>query len=157
MQERIKAVRKALHLTQTAFGERIGVKGNTVTGWENGLRAPSEAIINSICREFGVDEEWLRTGEGEPFVKQSANIIQFTKAHPEMTALDRAIMEAYFNLTEPQKEAFLQYCLNVAAAYQAEGSKKNTAAARSGDRMDVAAVSEEVENDALPPEYSGDI
>ena len=73
-----------------------------------------------------------------------------------MTAIDRAIMEAYFDLTEPQKEAFFQYCLNVAAAYQAEG-KKNTAAARSGDRMDIAAVSEAEENNALPPEFSGDI
>jgi transcriptional regulator with XRE-family HTH domain len=157
MQERIKAVRKALHLTQTAFGERIGVKGNTVTGWENGLRSPSEAIINSICREFGVNGEWLRTGNGEPFEEKPSNIIQFEKAHPNMTAIDRAIMEAYFNLTEPQKEAFFQYCLNVAAAYQGDNSKKNTAAARSGDRVDVAAVSEAEENDALPPEFSGDI
>ena len=156
MQERIKTIRKALRLTQTAFGERIGVKGNTVTGWENGLRAPSEAIINSICREFGVSEEWLRDGCGEPFVNSSNNIIQFSKAHPEMTAIDRAIMEAYFNLTEPQKEAFFQYCLNVAAAYQAEG-KKNTAAARSGDRVEVVAVSEEEENNALPPDYFGDV
>lgn len=61
--DRIKLVRKNANLTQTAFGERIGVKGNTVTGWETGLRAPSEAIITSICREFDVREEWLRTGK----------------------------------------------------------------------------------------------
>jgi hypothetical protein len=104
-----------------------------------------------------VDEEWLRSGSGEPFPEKESNIIQFSKVHPEMTAIDRAIMEAYFNLTEPQKEAFFQYCLNVAAAYQEDMGKKNTAAARSGDRMDIAAVSEAEENDALPPEFSGDI
>lgn len=65
MNNRIKAVRKHTQLTQTAFGERIGVKGNTVTGWESGIRVPSDAIINSICREFSINEEWLRTGEGE--------------------------------------------------------------------------------------------
>jgi len=67
LNDRIKQVRKNLKLTQTAFGERIGVKGNTVTGWETGIRVPTDATVNSICREFDVNEEWLRTGEGEMF------------------------------------------------------------------------------------------
>ena len=71
MQERIKKVRKANGLTQAEFGEKIGVKGNTVTGYETGIRSPSDAIIVSICREFGVNEVWLRTGEGEPFREES--------------------------------------------------------------------------------------
>ena len=69
--ERIKQLRKILKLTQTEFGEQIGVKGNTITGYEKGIRNPTDAIILSICREFNVDEEWLRTGEGEMFVIQS--------------------------------------------------------------------------------------
>jgi len=64
MEHRIKMVRKYLHLTQTEFGEKIGVKGNTITGYENGLRTPSDAVIKSICREFNINEAWLRTGEG---------------------------------------------------------------------------------------------
>ena len=71
MQERIKKIRKLNKLTQTEFGEKIGVKGNTVTGYETGLRSPSDAIIVSICREFGVNETWLRTGEGEVFVPKT--------------------------------------------------------------------------------------
>lgn len=62
--DRIKQVRKKAGLTQTAFGELIGAKGNTVTGWETGLRTPSDAVIKSICRELAIREEWLRTGEG---------------------------------------------------------------------------------------------
>ena len=69
--ERIKQLRKRLKLTQTEFGEQIGVKGNTITGYEKGIRNPTDAIILSICREFNVDEEWLRTGKGEMFVIQS--------------------------------------------------------------------------------------
>ena len=71
MQSRIKAVRKAVGLTQSEFGERLGVKGNTVTGYETGLRAPSDAILLSICREFNVNEDWLRTGEGPMFLERS--------------------------------------------------------------------------------------
>ena len=52
MKDRIKQVRKSKNLTQTAFGEIIGVKGNTVTNYETGLRTPTDAVIKSICREF---------------------------------------------------------------------------------------------------------
>lgn len=71
MNYRIREIRKDNNLTQTEFGERIGVKGNTITGYENGTRIPSDAIILSICREFNVNEGWLRTGQGEKYLRLS--------------------------------------------------------------------------------------
>lgn len=73
MKERIKKVRKSEGLTQVEFGERIGVKGNTVTNYETGLRTPTDAVLLSICREFNVNEEWLRTGNGEMFNPEIPN------------------------------------------------------------------------------------
>ena len=73
MLNRIKELRKKVGLTQTEFGARLGVKGNTVTGYETGIRTPSDAVITSICREFGVNELWLRTGEGEMFHPRTRN------------------------------------------------------------------------------------
>lgn len=67
MDERIKELRKALDLNQTEFGNRIGIKQGTVTGYETGNRMPTDAVLLSICREFDVNETWLRTGEGEMF------------------------------------------------------------------------------------------
>lgn len=67
MKDRIKKLRKELELNQTDFGEKIGVKQTTVAGYENGARQPIDAVINSICREFNVNEEWLRSGNGEMF------------------------------------------------------------------------------------------
>lgn len=67
MNERIRELRKALNLNQTEFGERIGVKQATVAGYENGSRQPIDAVITAICREFSVNEEWLRTGSGPMF------------------------------------------------------------------------------------------
>lgn len=67
MKERIREIRKTLKLTQVEFGEKIGVKGNTVTNYETGLRNPTDAVLLSICREFNVNEEWLRSGEGDMF------------------------------------------------------------------------------------------
>lgn len=69
MHERIKKLRKALSLTQQEFAEKIGSVQNTITGYETGRRAPSGQVIALICREFNVNEVWLRTGEGEMFMQ----------------------------------------------------------------------------------------
>ena len=69
MKDRIKAVRNALKLTQTEFGEQLGVKGNTITNYESGLRNPSEAVITLLVARYHVNEAWLRTGDGEMFVQ----------------------------------------------------------------------------------------
>lgn len=74
MNTRIKEIRKALKLTQEDFGSRVGVKGNTIGNYELSLRNPSDAVIHSICREFNVDENWLRTGEGEMFLPPADEI-----------------------------------------------------------------------------------
>lgn len=71
MKDRIKLLRKELKLTQAEFGAKVGVKGNTIGNYEMGLRTPSEAVIFSICREFNVNEEWLRDGIDPMFVKSS--------------------------------------------------------------------------------------
>lgn len=69
--ERIKQVRKEKNLTQQALGECIGVKQNTIALIESGKRNTSDQLLISICREFNVNEEWLRTGKGEMFIKVS--------------------------------------------------------------------------------------
>lgn len=65
MKERIKKIRKESGLTQEKFAERLGLKRNTIATYETGKSEPMDSIIVSICREFNVNEEWLRTGKGE--------------------------------------------------------------------------------------------
>lgn len=71
MNERLKEVRKVLGLTQMEFGDKIRLKGNTIAQYELGRNAPPESAIELICREYNVNEQWLRTGEGEMFVPES--------------------------------------------------------------------------------------
>lgn len=71
MKERLKKLRKNLDLTQQAFADKIGMKQNTIAQYEMGRTTPSDAIVFSICREFGVNERWLRNGEGEMFIKST--------------------------------------------------------------------------------------
>ena len=69
--ERIKSVRNMLNLTQQAFSERLGLKRNTIGSYEINAGVPSDRTISDICREFGVNEVWLRTGDGEPFQEET--------------------------------------------------------------------------------------
>ena len=69
--ERIKAVRLAAGLTMEAFGEQVGVSKSFVSMVESGKANASDQTILFICREFGVNETWLRTGEGEMMVPRT--------------------------------------------------------------------------------------
>lgn len=71
MNERIRLLRKHLGLTADAFGEAIGIVRSAVSNIESGRRQPTNQLITSICREFNVNEGWLRTGEGEMFNEMS--------------------------------------------------------------------------------------
>lgn len=67
MNERIRKIRNALNLTQQEFANKIKVKRNTVATYEMGRSIPSDSAIALICKEFNVNEDWLRTGNGEMF------------------------------------------------------------------------------------------
>ena len=106
MKDRIKQIRKEKGLTQAEFGEKIGVKGNTVTMYETGARIPSDAVIISICREFNVSEVWLRTGEGEPHIQRNEDaewqevLAQITVSDDDMI---KRIVKAYWFMDEKEK------------------------------------------------------
>lgn len=71
--ERVKEVRNSLDLTLEKFGEKLGVTKTAISRIEKGERNLTDQMFKFICREFGVREEWLRTGDGEPFGSQTRN------------------------------------------------------------------------------------
>lgn len=71
MNERIKAVRTALGLSQQEFAEKIGIKRGAVANYEVGRNEPIDAVVSLICKTYNVNETWLRTGEGEMFIQIS--------------------------------------------------------------------------------------
>ncbi|MBS7175124.1 MAG: helix-turn-helix transcriptional regulator [Clostridiales bacterium] len=107
MKDRIRKIRKSLHLTQSDFGKKIGVKGNTITNYEVGIRNPSDAVIFSICREFDVNEDWLRNGgnDDEMFIKKTRTqeISEFAgKLLKEKDSFRRKLVEALAQLDEEE-------------------------------------------------------
>ncbi len=62
--DRLKIVRKRLGLTQQEFADKLGIKRGAIANYEIGRNTPIDAVITLICREFNINEVWLRTGEG---------------------------------------------------------------------------------------------
>ena len=69
MDKQLKKLRKALGLTQQEFADKIGTGRNNIAKYETGVNEPSNAVISLICKELHVNEVWLRTGEGDMFIK----------------------------------------------------------------------------------------
>ena len=65
MNSRIKKIRVANGMTQQEFADKLGIKRGTIANYELGRNEPIDAVITLICREFNINESWLRTGEGE--------------------------------------------------------------------------------------------
>lgn len=80
MNERLKELRKSLNLTQQAFADRIGIARGNIGAYEVGKNAPSDAVISLICKEFNVNEEWMRYGTGDMFahLNRQQKIAQFS-------------------------------------------------------------------------------
>lgn len=68
---RIRETRKALKKTQKDFGDKIGVSRDVMANLEYDRVEPSEIIIKSVCREYGVSYDWLKYGEGDMFVEDN--------------------------------------------------------------------------------------
>ena len=64
MKDRIKRIRKELDLTQQEFADRLGIKRGGIANYEVGRNEPADSVISLICREFDVNENWLRQGTG---------------------------------------------------------------------------------------------
>lgn len=117
--ERVKQIRKNKGMTLEKFGERVGVTKQTVSRIENGVNALTEQMLLSVCREFDVNEQWLRTGEGEMFKERSPSeeigyyvedlleydghgnpfydmIIEMMKTYVELDEKSQAVIRGYF-------------------------------------------------------------
>jgi len=105
LNERIKTLRKKLNLSTEKFGMKIGLTRSAINKIEKGNK-PSEQTIISICREFNVNEEWLRTGEGDMFLDLTED--EFIKAAASLSndKFVRSLIIEYWKLDDDGKNLF---------------------------------------------------
>lgn len=111
--ERIKILRKEKNLSMEDFGAVIGMGKSAVSRIENGVNGTTDQTIRSICREFGVNEHWLRTGEGEMFEQTRETVLDKLCAEYDLGAEHRAIVEGFLDLTPQDRDVVLKYFHNV--------------------------------------------
>lgn len=109
MKNRIKRIRKEAGLTQKEFAEKLGIKQNTVATYEMGRIGVSDAVIISICREFNINEEWLRTGLGDMHSDADMDFADIClKIGMKDEKAKQAIID-YWNLSEDDKKTFWNF------------------------------------------------
>lgn len=106
--DRVKELRKVLGMTQEKFADRIGLKRNSVAQIELG-RETSDQTIFAICREFRVNEEWLRNGEGEMFVPSPASIVDELAEEYHLCPEAQAMVEKFITLDPAAQLAVFDY------------------------------------------------
>lgn len=128
MEERIKKIRRMLDLTQQEFASRIGIKRNTIANYEAGRNEPIDSVISLICREFNVNEKWLRTGEGEMFAPAPSSALDALAQERGLTHREYIVLEKFL-LLRPEVRADLIDCLmDIAAAINSDDVPAGTPA-----------------------------
>lgn len=118
--DRIKEVRKIKGLTMEQFGARIGLGKSAVNKIEKGINGTTDQTIQSICREFGVSETWLRTGEGQMLDDAADSVLDRLAAEYHLDDRKRAILTAFLKLSPADQDAILRYVDGVAAELSAQ-------------------------------------
>ena len=107
--ERVKEIRKALDLTLDKFGEKVGVKKQTVSRIENGINNVTEQMILSICREFNVNYDYLVNGEGEMFDDLPQTVLDELCVQYDCDSFDRVLIEEYLKLSADDKQVLKDF------------------------------------------------
>lgn len=107
MKSRIHAVRAQADLTMAEFAKRIGMTTSSISLFESGKATPSDRTVLSICREFGVNERWLRTGEGEMFEQTRETVLDRLAAEYSLDKEQVSVIENFLDLSPQERTLFL--------------------------------------------------
>lgn len=115
---RISLVRKQFKLTLSEFGAKLGRAVSTVSEYEKEGKRITDRVIEDICREFYVNEDWLRTGEGEMFrARNTTNeelALQVGKLLKTDDEFTKNLFLEYLKLPPEMKSLFEDFVHNLA-------------------------------------------
>ena len=116
MNKRLKELREKRGYSQEAFGEKIKIKRSHVSSLENGTRNLTNRLISDICREFDVNEVWLRDGIGDMDIESDESIIGELVSEYKLDALSQDILEMYVKLPTERRFAANEFIRHLANA-----------------------------------------
>ena len=108
LEGRLYAIRKDKKLSQEEFGNRIGISRSAICNYESGLRPVSNQVILAVCREFNVDELWMRNGVGNPYKLKKAGVIEQLIQEYKCTKFEGDFLKTYFQMDENERIKFVE-------------------------------------------------
>ncbi|MGL5512744.1 MAG: helix-turn-helix domain-containing protein [Sporomusa sp.] len=109
MNERLKLIRKTLSLNQAEFGGRLGVTPTAISRIEKGERSLTDQMFLAICREFNVNESWLRTGNGDMFVHPDTFSLDELAKKNNLTPFELDIVKALMTIDEQTRHSLVAH------------------------------------------------
>ena len=113
IRERLLLVRKSKKLNQTDFAKAIGVTGSAICNYENGTRPIGNQVIRAVCREFQINEEWLRSGIGEMDSPEPSGVVGELVEAYKLNNFEAAFLESYLKLSQEDRQGFCRYVVGV--------------------------------------------
>lgn len=108
LEGRLYAIRKDKKLSQEEFGNRIGISRSAICNYESGIRPVSNQVILSVCREFNIDELWMRNGVGNPYKPKKAGVIEQLIQEYKCTKFEGDFLKTYFQMDEDERIKFVE-------------------------------------------------
>lgn len=114
MIQRIVEIRKKNGLNQEQFAQKIGMSRSFINQVEVGKRNLSDRTISDICREFGVNEAWLRTGEGEMFLPSPDGALEALAREYELSPGMYVLIKRLLALRPENQQAAVDFAVKIA-------------------------------------------
>ena len=112
--ERIKQIRKENKLTLEKFGAYLKISPQSVSKLERGVSNPSDQTVFLICREFHINEEWLRTGEGEPHQAAYQDSLWEIVQSRGLDSADYALISGIMDMPAEVRKALITAIVDIA-------------------------------------------
>lgn len=122
--ERVRMARKALGLTLEKFGEKIGLRKSSLSQVENGINELTESNIKAICREFNVNEDWLRTGAGGPENMFIPEDMRYVNTVGKLGNEQNEFKKFYFNMLMDLPDEYWDYLYNEFKKFEKKKEKE---------------------------------
>lgn len=140
MNERLKIIRKNLNMTLEEFGKKLGVKNNTISSIETGKNALTDQMIKSVCAIYKVNEDWLRNGTGEMFIKNDSLLNSVKQAY-DFDDIEINFIKSYSMLNKSEQAVFRKFLKNYVKEFEQAKEKTSSVKSEKSEK-----VSDEVSN-----------
>lgn len=113
VKDRIEALRIDVGLSQSAFAQRLGMAQNSYSQIKTGKNPVNERLILLVCSQFGVSENWLRTGNGEMYGRSTPSTLDKLAKEYDLDEARMSVIRVWLTLDEQRQRDIIDLCRQI--------------------------------------------